>query len=74
MFHLRVFNFGIHIKCNFNHYLLLFVIFHDVEIKRYLSNVLIKILILGNISDRSIAIVSGTVFLNTFQSLWKLAF
>ena len=59
MFHLRVFNFGIHAKYNFNHYLLLFVIISEI---------------LGNISDRSIAIVSGTVFLNTFQSLWKLAF
>ena len=30
--------------------------------------------ILGNIYDRSIAIVFGTVFFGTFWRLWKLVF
>ena len=46
----------------------------------YLSSRQIKVLILdmsriwGNIYDRSIDIVFGTVFVSTFLSLWKIVF
>ena len=75
---LRVFSINIHKKCKSN-----FLWSRNDTIlvcKLYLSNVWIKILtvhkseIFGNIYDRSVAIVLGTVFFSTFWILWKLFF
>ena len=80
MFHLRIFSIDTHKKCKFNHCLLLSVIFHDLRMTQFLS---IKYICLvyklkfllwvsetsGNIYNRSVSTVFGTLFFSTFWLL-----
>ena len=80
MFHLRIFSIDTHKKCKFNHCLLLSVIFHDLRMTQFLC---IKYICLvyklkfllwvsetsGNIYNRSVSTVFGTLFFSTFWLL-----